>query len=60
MSYVSNLFISITTSNLLLQLEISYIGSVVDTGAIFDGSAVKINGEAVPGRGNDISVFFVL
>ena len=44
----------------LLQLEISYIGSVVDTGAIFDGSAVKINGEAVPGRGNDISVFFVL
>ena len=51
---------SITISNLLLQLEISYIGSVLDTGAIFDGSAVKINGEAVPGRGNDISVFFVL
>ncbi|KAL7473740.1 hypothetical protein ACHAXS_014486 [Conticribra weissflogii] len=41
-------------------LEISYIGKVVETGTIFDGSAVKINGEAIPGRGNDISVFFVL
>mmetsp|Transcript_2258 Transcript_2258/g.3148 ORF Transcript_2258/g.3148 Transcript_2258/m.3148 type:complete len:401 (+) Transcript_2258:98-1300(+) len=46
-----------TTDDLL---EISYIGTVLDTGAIFDGSAVKINGEAVPGRGNDISIFFVL
>jgi len=46
-----------TTDDLL---EISYIGTVQDTGAIFDGSAVKINGEAVPGRGNDISIFFVL
>jgi len=45
-----------TTDDLL---EISYIGTVLDTGAIFDGSAVKINGEAVPGRGNDISIFFV-
>lgn len=41
-------------------LEISYIGRVVDTGTIFDGSAVKINGEGIAGRGNDISIFFVL
>lgn len=41
-------------------LEISYVGTVLESGAIFDGSAVKINGEAIPGRGNDISVFFVL
>ncbi|KAL7529042.1 hypothetical protein ACHAWF_002816 [Thalassiosira exigua] len=46
-----------TTDDLL---EISYIGQVLETGAIFDGSAVKINGESIPGRGNDISVFFVL
>ncbi|KAL9180082.1 hypothetical protein ACHAXT_008052 [Thalassiosira profunda] len=46
-----------TTDDLL---EISYIGSVLETGAIFDGSAVKIEGKAIPGRGNDISVFFVL
>lgn len=46
-----------TTDDLL---EISYIGQVLETGNIFDGSAVKINGEAIPGRGNDISVFFVL
>ena len=46
-----------TTDDLL---EISYIGQIVETGTIFDGSAVKINGEAIPGRGNDISVFFVL
>lgn len=46
-----------TTDDLL---EISYVGTVLETGAIFDGSAVKINGEAIPGRGNDISVFFVL
>ncbi|KAL3778786.1 hypothetical protein ACHAW5_006752 [Stephanodiscus triporus] len=46
-----------TTDDLL---EISYLGQVLETGAIFDGSAVKINGEAIPGRGNDISVFFVL
>ena len=46
-----------TTDDLL---EISYIGTIVETGAIFDGSAVKINGEVIPGRGNDVSVFFVL
>jgi FK506-binding protein 2 len=46
-----------TTDDLL---EISYVGTVLETGAMFDGSAVKINGEAIPGRGNDISVFFVL
>eukprot|EP00536_Pseudo-nitzschia_multiseries_P002540 jgi/Psemu1/183815/e_gw1.34.229.1 len=41
-------------------LEISYVGRVVETGAIFDGSAVKINGEGIAGRGNDVSIFFVL
>jgi FK506-binding protein 2 len=41
-------------------LEISYVGTVVETGAIFDGSAVKINGDGIPGRGNDVSIFFVL
>jgi sulfur carrier protein ThiS len=46
-----------TTDDLM---EISYLGTVVETGAIFDGSAVKINGEAIPGRGNDVSLFFVL
>jgi FKBP-type peptidyl-prolyl cis-trans isomerase len=46
-----------TTDDLL---EISYLGTVVDTGAIFDGSAIKINGEAVPGRGNDVTLYFVL
>lgn len=46
-----------TTDDLL---EISYLGTIVETGAIFDGSAVKINGEVIPGRGNDVSIFFVL
>ncbi|KAG7363293.1 peptidyl-prolyl cis-trans isomerase [Nitzschia inconspicua] len=41
-------------------LEISYVGRVMETGAIFDGSAVKINGEGIAGRGNDVSIFFVL
>ncbi len=41
-------------------LEISYIGRVLETGAIFDGSAVMINGEGIPGRANDVSLFFVL
>lgn len=41
-------------------LEISYVGRVLETGAIFDGSAVKINGEGIAGRGNDVSIFFVL
>jgi FK506-binding protein 2 len=46
-----------TTDDLL---EISYLGTVVDTGTVFDGSAIKINGEAVPGRGNDVTLYFVL
>ena len=46
-----------TTDDLV---EISYIGKVVESGAIFDGSAVKINGQDVPGRGNDVSVYFVV
>lgn len=46
-----------TTDDLV---EISYVGEVLETGAIFDGSAVKINGNTVPGRGNDISIYFVL
>jgi FK506-binding protein 2 len=46
-----------TTDDLL---EISYIGRVYETDTIFDGSAVKINGEGIAGRGNDVSMFFVL
>mmetsp|Transcript_24964 Transcript_24964/g.42464 ORF Transcript_24964/g.42464 Transcript_24964/m.42464 type:complete len:379 (-) Transcript_24964:2443-3579(-) len=46
-----------TTDDLI---EISYIGQVLETGAIFDGSAVKIDGQNVPGRGNDVSVYLVL
>jgi len=41
-------------------LEISYTGTVLETGAIFDGSAIKINGKAIQGRGDDVSLFFVL
>jgi len=41
-------------------LEISYVGRVLETGQIFDGSAVKINDEGIPGRGNDVSLYFVL
>jgi hypothetical protein len=41
-------------------LEISYVGRVLETGAIFDGSAIKINGEGIAGRGNDVSIYFVL
>ena len=41
-------------------LEISYTGMVVETGAIFDGSAIKVDGKAIPGRGDDTSLFFVL
>lgn len=41
-------------------LEISYIGRVLETGAIFDGSAVNINGDGIAGRGNDVSIYFVL
>lgn len=41
-------------------LEISYVGKVVETDQIFDGSAIKINGEGIPGRADDVSIFFVL
>ena len=41
-------------------LEISYLGTVVETGQVFDGSAIKVDGKAIPGRGNDVSLFFVL
>ena len=41
-------------------LEISYVGRVLETGKIFDGSAVRINSEGIPGRGNDVSLYFVL
>jgi len=41
-------------------LEISYTGRIAGTDQIFDGSSVKIDGQGIPGRGNDISVFFVL
>lgn len=46
-----------TTDDLL---EVSYTGTVVETGQIFDGSAIMIDGKGIPGRGNDISIFFVL
>jgi FK506-binding protein 2 len=46
-----------TTDDLL---EISYIGRILETGDVFDGSAVMINGKGIPGRGNDVSTFFVL
>uniref|UniRef100_A0A7S2EWK0 peptidylprolyl isomerase n=1 Tax=Trieres chinensis TaxID=1514140 RepID=A0A7S2EWK0_TRICV len=41
-------------------LEISYLGTVLDTGAVFDGSAVYVDGRPIPGRGNDVTVFLVL
>ena len=41
-------------------LEISYVGKILETGAVFDGSAIKIDGNGIPGRGNDVSIFFVL
>lgn len=41
-------------------LEISYIGQVVETGQVFDGSAIQINGQGIPGRGNDVTLYFVL
>eukprot|EP00560_Eucampia_antarctica_P001937 CAMPEP_0197833104 /NCGR_PEP_ID=MMETSP1437-20131217/17759_1 /TAXON_ID=49252 ORGANISM="Eucampia antarctica, Strain CCMP1452" /NCGR_SAMPLE_ID=MMETSP1437 /ASSEMBLY_ACC=CAM_ASM_001096 /LENGTH=392 /DNA_ID=CAMNT_0043436941 /DNA_START=87 /DNA_END=1265 /DNA_ORIENTATION=- len=46
-----------TTDDLL---EISYLGTVLETGQVFDGSSVKINGETIPGRGGDVSLYFVL
>ena len=39
-------------------LEISYLGTVLETGQVFDGSAIKVDGNAI--RGNDVSLFFVL
>lgn len=41
-------------------LELSYTGTVVQTGQIFDGSSVLIDGQGIPGRGNDITTYFVL
>jgi FKBP-type peptidyl-prolyl cis-trans isomerase len=41
-------------------LEISYVGRLYETGQMFDGSAVLINDQGVPGRGNDVSLYFVL
>lgn len=41
-------------------MEISYLGTVVETGQVFDGSAVLVDGKPIPGRGNDVSLFFVL
>lgn len=42
-------------------LEISYTGTVLETGKLFDGSTININGGgSVPGRAGDITVFFVL
>ena len=32
----------------------------METGQVFDGSAIKINGKAIPGRGDDVTLFFVL
>lgn len=46
-----------TTDDLL---EISYVGRVLETGDVFDGSAIKIDGKAIPGRANDVSLYFVL
>jgi FK506-binding protein 2 len=41
-------------------LEISYIGRVMETNEIFDGSAIKINQNGIPGRGDDVTLYFVL
>lgn len=41
-------------------LEISYTGSIVETGDIFDGSSIAINGKEIPGRGSDTTLYFVL
>jgi FK506-binding protein 2 len=46
-----------TTDDLL---EISYLGTLADTGQVFDGSAVRINGQAIAGRGDDVTLYFVL
>eukprot|EP00587_Corethron_hystrix_P006293 CAMPEP_0113309216 /NCGR_PEP_ID=MMETSP0010_2-20120614/7353_1 /TAXON_ID=216773 ORGANISM="Corethron hystrix, Strain 308" /NCGR_SAMPLE_ID=MMETSP0010_2 /ASSEMBLY_ACC=CAM_ASM_000155 /LENGTH=350 /DNA_ID=CAMNT_0000164433 /DNA_START=42 /DNA_END=1094 /DNA_ORIENTATION=+ /assembly_acc=CAM_ASM_000155 len=41
-------------------LEIEYTGTVVETGIVFDGSSIKVNGGGIPGRGGDTSIYFVL
>jgi len=41
-------------------LEISYVGTLLESGTVFDGSAIMVNGRGVPGRGNDVSIYFVL
>lgn len=41
-------------------LEISYVGRVLETGQMFDGSAITLNGDGIPGRGNDVTLYFVL
>ena len=41
-------------------LEISYVGTVVETGKLFDSTNMKINGKEIPGRGGDITIYFVL
>jgi FK506-binding protein 2 len=46
-----------TTDDLL---EISYVGKVVETGKLFDGSAIMVDGKGIPGRGNDVTLQFVL
>lgn len=46
-----------TTDDLL---EISYTGRIVETGALFDGSAIMVDGKGIPGRGNDVTMYFVL
>jgi len=40
-------------------LEIEYTGRLLD-GTPFDGSAAKVNGEGVVGRGGDSSIYFAL
>ena len=32
----------------------------METGQVFDRSAVLIDGQGIPGRGNDVSIYFVL
>jgi FK506-binding protein 2 len=41
-------------------VEISYVGTIAGTGVVFDGSTVMIDGRGIPGRGNDVSIYFVL
>jgi FKBP-type peptidyl-prolyl cis-trans isomerase len=41
-------------------VEISYTGRIYETGQIFDGSAVLIDEQGIPGRGNDVTIYFVL